>query len=140
VVVSNQSGLGRGLFEVSDLNAIHAKMHQMLAAAGGRIDAVFYCPHSPDEACQCRKPAPGLFEQIADRYGLELKGVPVVGDSARDLVAGVAVGCEPHLVLTGKGAAYKGRPLSEVFPPATQVHENLSAFVDFLLNREEEQA
>lgn len=139
VVVSNQSGLGRGLFEVSDLNAIHAKMYQMLAAAGGRIDAVFYCPHSPDEACRCRKPAPGLFEQIADRYGLELKDVPVVGDSARDLIAGAALGCEPHLVLTGKGAAFKGRPLSEAFPPNTQVHQDLSAFVDFLLSREEEQ-
>ncbi len=140
VVVSNQSGLGRGLFEVSDLNTIHAKMHQMLAAAGGRIDAVFYCPHAPEEACQCRKPASGLFEQIADRYGLDLKNVPVVGDASRDLIAGAAVGCEPHLVLTGKGAVYKARPLPETFPPHTRVHENLSAFVDFLLNREEEMA
>ncbi|WP_296491164.1 D-glycero-beta-D-manno-heptose 1,7-bisphosphate 7-phosphatase [Rhodoferax sp.] len=140
VVVSNQSGLGRGLFEVSDLNAIHAKMHQMLAAVGGRIDAVFYCPHAPDEACHCRKPASGLFEQIADRYGLDLKNVPVVGDSARDAIAGVAAGCEPHLVLTGKGAVYKGRALPEAFPQHTQVHNNLSAFVDFLLGREEERA
>ena len=139
VVVSNQSGLGRGLFEVSDLNAIHAKMHQMLAAVGGRMDAVFYCPHTPDDACQCRKPATGLFEQIADRYGLDLKKVPVVGDSARDLIAGAAVGCEPHLVQTGKGAVHRGRPLPDAFPPNTQVHENLSSFVDFLLSREEEQ-
>jgi D-glycero-D-manno-heptose 1,7-bisphosphate phosphatase len=137
VVVSNQSGLGRGLFEVADLNAIHAKMHQMLAAVGGRIDAVFYCPHTPTDECHCRKPASGLFEQIADRYGLDLKNVPVVGDSARDVIAGVAVGCEPHLVLTGKGAVYKGRALPEVFPPHTLVHDNLSAFVDFLLSREE---
>jgi len=113
--------------------------NQMLAAVGGRIDAVFYCPHSPDEACQCRKPASGLFEQIADRYGLDLKNVPVVGDSARDLIAGAAVGCEPHLVQTGKGAVYRGRPLSDAFPPTTHVHENLSSFVDFLLSREEEQ-
>ena len=140
VVVTNQSGLGRGLFEVSDLNAIHAKMHQMLAAVGGRIDAVFYCPHTPDEACHCRKPDAGLFEQIADRYGLDLKNVPVVGDSARDVIAGAVVGCEPHLVLTGKGAVYKGRALPEVFPPDTRVHENLSSFVDFLLGREEERA
>ena len=66
VVASNQSGLGRGLFDVAALNAIHAKMHSMLAGVGGRIDAVFYCPHSPEEACTCRKPAAGLFEQIAD--------------------------------------------------------------------------
>jgi D-glycero-D-manno-heptose 1,7-bisphosphate phosphatase len=140
VVVSNQSGLGRGLFEVSDLNAIHAKMHQMLAAVGGRIDAVFYCPHTPADACHCRKPDTGLFEQIEDRYGLDLKNVPAVGDSARDAVAAVAVGCEPHLVMTGKGAVYRGRSLPEAFPAQTLVHENLSAFVDFLLDREEARA
>ena len=136
VVASNQSGLGRGLFEVSDLNEIHSKMHSMLAAVGGRIDAVFFCPHAPNENCRCRKPDTGLFEQIADRYGFGLKGVPAVGDSARDVVAGAAVGCEPHLVLTGKGVAYKGRSLPESFPANTQVHQSLSAFVDFLLERE----
>ena len=92
VIASNQSGLGRGLFDVASLNAMHAKMHKMLAAQGGRIDAVFYCPHSPDEGCQCRKPLPGLFEQIGDRFGVDLKGTPVVGDGLRDLQAGVAVG------------------------------------------------
>ena len=138
VVVSNQSGLGRGLFEVSDLNAIHAKLHQQLAQLGGRIDAIFYCPHSPDDACHCRKPAPGLFEQIGERYGIQLKGVPAVGDAARDLVAAVAVGCEPHLVLTGKGAVHKGRSLPEVFPPQTMVHEDLAAFVEHLLSLEVE--
>ena len=136
VVASNQSGLGRGLLEVADLNQINAKMHSLLAAAGGRIDVVFYCPHAPAEACHCRKPEPGLFEQIAERFGLSLKNVPTVGDSARDLVAGAAVGCEPHLVLTGKGAAFKGRSLSEAFPPQTLVHEDLAAFAEFLLNRE----
>jgi D-glycero-D-manno-heptose 1,7-bisphosphate phosphatase len=135
VVASNQSGLGRGLLEVSDLNEIHAKMHKALADVGGRIDVVFYCPHAPDEGCRCRKPHSGLFEQIADRYGLSLKNVACVGDSARDLVAGAAMGCEPHLVLTGKGAAYKARALSEAFPAETQVHEDLSAFVDFFLTR-----
>lgn len=133
VVASNQSGLGRGLFEVSDLNAIHAKMHQQLQAVGGRIDAVFYCPHTPDDACQCRKPAPGLFEQIGERYAMDLKGVPVVGDSERDLLAGVAVGCEPHLVLTGKAQALRGRNLPVTFPPQTQAHADLSAFADYLL-------
>ena len=97
VIASNQSGLGRGLFDMASLNAMHAKMHKMLAAQGGRIDAVFYCPHSPDEGCQCRKPLPGLFEQIGERFGVDLKGTPVVGDGLRDLQAGAAAGCEPHL-------------------------------------------
>lgn len=140
VVASNQSGLGRGMYEVSDLNAMHAKMHQLLAAVGGRIDTVFYCPHTPMDQCNCRKPAPGLFEQIADRYGMDLHNVPTVGDTARDLVAGMALGCEPHLVLTGKGAAFKGRSLPDSFPPQTRVHQDLSAFADFLLSREEEGA
>lgn len=135
VVASNQSGLGRGLFDVASLNAIHAKMHKALAAVGGRVDAVFYCPHAPDEGCRCRKPASGLFEQIAERYGVDLKGMPVVGDSSRDLVAGVAVGCEPHFVLTGKGAAYQGRALPEGFPAHTQVHADLAAFAQHLVNR-----
>lgn len=140
VVASNQSGLGRGLFEVSELNDIHAKMHSMLAAAGGRVDAVFYCPHTAAEGCHCRKPASGLFEQISDRYGFGLKNVPVVGDALRDLVAGTAAGCEPHLVLTGKGAAYKGRSLPETFPANTRVHADLAAFAEFLLDREEKAA
>jgi len=132
VIATNQAGLGRGLFEVATLNAIHAKMHRMLAAAGARVDAVFYCPHAPDEGCQCRKPAPGLFEQIGERYGIELKGTPTVGDSPEDLQAGVRAGCEPHLVLTGLGAAYRGRALPESFPPGTRVHEDLAAFAEFL--------
>ncbi len=136
VIASNQSGLGRGLFDVSTLNAMHAKMHKLLAAVGGRVDAVFYCPHAPDEGCRCRKPEPGLFEQIGERYGLDLHGVPAVGDSARDVLAGVAAGCEPHLVLTGRGAACKGRKLPEKFPQETQVHADLAAFADFLIARE----
>ena len=138
VVASNQSGLGRGLYEVSDLNAMHAKMHQLLAAVGGRIDAVFYCPHTPTDECHCRKPASGLFEQIAERYGMDLSNVPAVGDTARDVVAGMAAGCEPHLVLTGKGAVFKGRSLPDSFPSQTRVHNDLAAFADFLLSREEE--
>ena len=104
VVATNQSGLGRGLFDVASLNAMHAKMHTMLAAVGGRVDAIFYCPHAPDEGCRCRKPEPGLFEQIGERYGISLDGVPAVGDAPRDLVSAVTAGCEPHLVLTGKAA------------------------------------
>ena len=135
VVASNQSGLGRGLFDVSTLNAMHAKMNQLLAAVGGRVDAVFYCPHGPDDGCRCRKPEPGLYEQIGERYGLDLKDVPVVGDSARDVLAAVAAGCEPHLVLTGKGETYRHRSLPDSFPPETRVHADLAAFADFLLAR-----
>ena len=133
VVASNQSGLGRGLFDVATLNAMHAKFYKLLAAAGGRVDAVFYCPHGPEEACQCRKPQPGLFEQIRDRYGMDLKGVPTVGDSLRDVQAGAAAGCDTHLVLTGKGEALRGQPLPEHFPAGTRVHEDLGAFADWLL-------
>ncbi len=136
VVASNQSGLGRGLFDVAALNAMHAKMHKLLAMAGGRVEAVFYCPHAPDQACRCRKPLPGLFEQIGERYGITLKGVPAVGDSARDIIAGAAVGCEPHLVLTGKGVALRGQPLPDNFPAGTRVHENLLAFADYLVSRD----
>ena len=136
VVASNQSGLGRGLFDVTQLNAMHAKMHSMLAAVGGKVDAIFFCPHAPDEKCRCRKPDPGLFEQIAERFGLDLQGVPTVGDSARDLQAGVLVGCEPHLVLTGKAAGLVGRPLPDSYPADTRVHQDLAAFAQFLLERE----
>ncbi len=138
VIASNQSGLGRGLFDVTSLNAIHAKMHKLLAAAGGRIDAVFYCPHSPEESCHCRKPLPGLFEQIGARFGVPLLGVPAVGDSVRDVQAGAAAGCEPHLVLTGKSACYGaggpgGQP--EGLPAGTVLHADLSAFADYMLER-----
>ena len=135
VIASNQSGLGRGLFDVGSLNAMHAKMHKMLAALGGRIDAVFYCPHSAEESCNCRKPLPGLFEQIGARFGVPLKGVPTAGDSARDLQAGAAAGCEPHLVLTGKSEQFRAGGQPDGLPPGTVLHQDLSAFVDAILKR-----
>ena len=135
VIASNQSGLGRGLFDVVALNAIHDKMHRMLAAVGGRVDAVFYCPHAPEEACTCRKPAPGLFTQIAERYGVALTGMPAVGDSARDLVAAQALGCVPHVVLTGKAAGYRGQTLPSSYPAHAVVHDDLAAFADCLVGR-----
>ena len=138
VVASNQSGLGRGLFDVAALNAIHTKMHKMLAAVGGRIDAVFYCPHSPQESCTCRKPLPGLFEQIGARFGVPLKGTPTAGDSLRDLQAGAAVGCEPHLVLTGKSAHHRVSEPPDGFPEGTFFHPDLSAFATFILERSTE--
>jgi D-glycero-D-manno-heptose 1,7-bisphosphate phosphatase len=136
VVASNQSGLGRGLFDVVSLNQMHSKMHKLLAAIGGRVEAVFYCPHTAEETCSCRKPLPGLFEQIGERYGVDLKNVPTVGDSLRDLQAGVAAGCEPHLVLTGKGEQFRGQPLPATFPAHTRVHEDLAAFAAFIVGRD----
>jgi D-glycero-D-manno-heptose 1,7-bisphosphate phosphatase len=135
VVATNQSGLGRGLFDLGALNAMHAKMHKLLAAQGARVDAVFFCPHGPEDDCRCRKPLSGLFEQIGERFGVDLRGVPAVGDSLRDLQAGVAVGCEPHLVLTGKGAPYRSHPLPETFPAGTRPHADLASFADFLVTR-----
>jgi len=103
VIATNQSGIGRGLFDMATLNAIHEKMHKALALAGGRIDALFYCPHTADSDCECRKPKPGMLREIGVRYGVEMNGVPCIGDSVRDLEAAEAVGAQPMLVLTGKG-------------------------------------
>jgi D-glycero-D-manno-heptose 1,7-bisphosphate phosphatase len=123
------------LFDVAALNAMHAKMNKQLATMGGRIDAVFYCPHTPDDNCRCRKPLPGLFEQIAQRYGVPLKGVPACGDTVRDVTAGASAGCEPHLVLTGKSSAFLAGGQPEGLPAGTRLHRDLSAFADFLLER-----
>lgn len=103
VVATNQSGVGRGLFDMAMLNAIHAKMHKTLATVGGRIDAIFYCPHAADANCACRKPRAGMYLEIAERFDVSLINVPAVGDSLRDLQAAAAVGAAPVLVLTGKG-------------------------------------
>lgn len=135
VVATNQPGLGRGLFDVMAINAIHAKMHRQLAAVGGRIDAVFYCPHAPDEDCACRKPAPGLIEQICDRYGVERHDVQMVGSCAAHLQAGAAAGAQQlHLVCTGQSARVDARgAVPEGFPPGTVLHASLNDFVDRLL-------
>ncbi|KDP85918.1 D-glycero-beta-D-manno-heptose 1,7-bisphosphate 7-phosphatase [Cupriavidus basilensis] len=130
VIASNQSGIGRGLFEMSALNAMHEKMHKALANLGGRVDAVFFCPHTAADGCDCRKPKAGMLEQLAERFGVELKGVPLVGDSLRDLEAGLAVGCAPHLVLTGKGATTEKKG---GLPPGTLIHDDLRAFARWLL-------
>ena len=104
VVATNQSGIGRGLLDMATLNAIHDKMHKALTQAGGRIDAVFYCPHAQEADCSCRKPKPGLLQDIAHRFNADLAGVPCIGDSLRDLQAAEQVGAQPILVLTGKGS------------------------------------
>ena len=103
VVATNQSGIGRGLFEMNTLNAIHEKMHKALAQVGGRVDAIFFCPHTVTDQCECRKPKPGLLREIETRLNVSLVNVPAVGDSLRDLQAALAVGARPMLVMTGKG-------------------------------------
>ncbi|MEN8177212.1 MAG: D-glycero-beta-D-manno-heptose 1,7-bisphosphate 7-phosphatase [Pseudomonadota bacterium] len=102
-VASNQSGIGRGLFDIETLNAIHLKLNTELQKIGGRIQAILFCPHAPDQGCDCRKPKPGLYEEVARRSQEPLSNVPVIGDSYRDLEAALAVGARPILVLTGKG-------------------------------------
>lgn len=138
VVASNQSGIGRGLFDMATLNAMHLKMAQLLAQQGGRIDAVFFCPHTPDDGCDCRKPLPGLFHQIGQRYGVALQDVPVVGDVLRDLQAGAAAGCPTHLVRTGKAARLGDAQIAELCAqvPGTVVHADLNAFADWLIRRD----
>ena len=132
VVATNQSGIGRGLFDMDTLNAMHEKMHKALAAVGGRVDAIFYCPHTADEGCDCRKPKPGMFERIAKVYNLDLKGIPAVGDSLRDLQAASALGCSPILVRTGKGEKTEA---DGNLPPATIIRADLAAAVDALLGK-----
>ena len=102
-IATNQSGISRGLFDMVTLNAIHDKMHKALGQLGGRIDAMFYCPHAAENHCSCRKPKPGMMEEIGRRFGMDMKGVPMVGDALRDLQAGAELGMQPILVRTGKG-------------------------------------
>ena len=130
LVATNQSGIGRGLFDMATLNAIHDKMHRALSLVGGRVDGIFYCPHANDAGCACRKPRPGLLDEIAKRFGVSLDGVPFIGDSLRDLQAGAAVGAQPVLVLTGKGK--KIRKDGDL-PEGTVVHADLAEAVRSLL-------
>lgn len=132
VVATNQSGVGRDLFDMDTLNRIHQKMHKAAAEAGGRIDAIFYCPHTADSACDCRKPKPGMFRRISETLNIDLKGVPTVGDSLRDLQAGAAVGCQPMLVRTGKGTKTEA---DGNLPEGTLVFADLSAAVDHILTK-----
>jgi len=124
VVATNQSGLARGLFDMATLNAMHDKMHKAVNQLGGRIDAVFFCPHAADAGCSCRKPQPGMFLEIAERFDVELAHVPAIGDSLRDLQAASAAGARPILVLTGKGEqTLKAGGL----PEGTEIHQDLAA-------------
>lgn len=129
VVATNQSGIGRGLFEMDTLNAIHEKMMKAAAQAGGRIDAIFFCPHTNADKCACRKPKAGMLEEIASRYNASLEGVPAIGDSLRDLEAAIAVRAQPILVLTGKGKKTEADPN---LPTGSLVFADLAAAVNHL--------
>ena len=137
VVAANMPGLGRGLFDSAALNAIHTKMAKQLAAVGGRVEAIFFCPHAPEEACTCRKPAPGLFQKIGERYKIDLKQVHAVGNSLSDAQAAHAAGCVPHLVLTGRHAPQADAPLPPDYPAATRVHADLAAFATAFIAEQE---
>lgn len=126
-LATNQPGLGRGSFDVNELNAIHLRMQRELAAAGARIEAVFFCPHTPEEGCACRKPAPGLLQQIATRYGVEPQEVWVIGQEAKHLQAGQAMGA--HLLRLQCDEAL---PLDEAWPSDVVTLTSWQAVADVL--------
>jgi D-glycero-D-manno-heptose 1,7-bisphosphate phosphatase len=130
VVVTNQSGLARKKFDIETLNAIHQKMFNHLAQFGGKIEAIFFCPHGPKQGCKCRKPRTGLFDDLADRLRVSLTNVPCVGDNLTDIEAAQAVNATPILVRSGKGQALID---DEKVPEGVLVFENLAAVVDSLV-------
>lgn len=136
VVATNQSGIARGLYDMTALNLIHQKMIEALREHGGEIEAIFFCPHGPEDGCACRKPKPGLLQEISDRLNVSLAGVPVVGDSLRDLESAKAAGAAPVLVRTGNGARSETELSSaqaEGREPRVPVYDDLSAFAEDLL-------
>src|SRR5262245_12350456 len=130
IVATNQSGIGRGLFDMATLNAINSKMHKVVNQAGGRIEAVFYCPDTAESDSFFRKPNPGMFVEIGERFATSVEGVPAVGDSLRDLQAAAAVKAQPILVLTGKGAKTRE---ADGLPEGTQVYPDLAAVAKALV-------
>lgn len=132
-VASNQSGLGRGLFDQAALEKIHEKMLLAIREAGGDVELIEICPHHPNERCQCRKPQPGLLYSLAMQMGVELQDVPCVGDSTRDIQAAAAAGARPMLVMTGNGQDAL-RELEQQSQQVTEVFDNLSAVADFLID------
>ena len=131
VVATNQSGIARKLFDLDTLARIHETMHRRVIESGGLIDAVFFCPHSPDDGCRCRKPLPGMFHDIAERLHINLAGVPAIGDSLRDLQAAQAAGASPILVKTGKGFGTVSQP---DFDRSLPVFNDLYGAVNHLLD------
>jgi D-glycero-D-manno-heptose 1,7-bisphosphate phosphatase len=133
VVATNQSGIGRGLFDFGALFAMHDKMQRLLSELGGRLDGVFFCPHTPEDGCRCRKPGIGLFEDIAQRFQVNLAGVPAIGDSIRDVEAARNAGALPILVRTGNGTETLQRYPEQL--SGVIVHEDLAAAAAALLGQ-----
>lgn len=133
LIASNQAGIGRGLFQQGDLEAMHQKMHRLLATVGGRISGVYYCPHHPDESCLCRKPQTGMLDAMERDHQISLKGCHFVGDSEKDLQAAIAKGCTPILVRSGKGERTLERIAGQAQYRDLAIFDNLSDFADFLL-------
>ena len=129
VVITNQSGIARGLLDIDTLSRIHRKMHRMLAQVGGKLEAILYCPHGPDDNCTCRKPLDGAFTELANRLRIKLDKVCAIGDSLRDIQAAQTAGATPILVKTGKGE----KTLAEGIPEGVAVFDDLSAVVTALL-------
>jgi len=130
VTATNQSGIGRGLLDMVTFNTINDKMYKAVAQAGGRIDSIFFCPHTNADKCNCRKPKTGMFVEIMQRYGTDLRNVPIIGDALRDLQAADAVGALPILLLTGKG---KKTQEKNKLPPRTLIFDDLSGAVDAIV-------
>ena len=125
--------IGRGLFDMHALNAMHEKMHHLISKAGGRIDAVFFCPHKPEAGCSCRKPAPGMVLEVAERFSVKPESLWLVGDSLRDLEAVAAVGGRAILVRTGKGRKTEA---AGNLPAGTPVFDDLHAAAEWLISLE----
>lgn len=129
-VATNQSGIARGYYPLSTLDAMHARLRELVAGLGGEVGLIVHCPHGPDDGCDCRKPKPGMLVQIAGHYGIELGGVWFVGDSKGDLEAALAVDAQPVLVRTGKGE----KTLAKGVPPDTLVFDDLAAVARALIH------
>ena len=137
VVATNQSGIARGYFSEDTLQQIHAKLNHSLSQLGGKIDAIYYCPHGPDDHCECRKPKPGLLIQILQKYHTEVDNVPAIGDSLRDLQAALTMGAKPILVKTGKGQRTLAKLAQDPLLKNTPVFENLNDAVTYLLKQKD---
>ncbi|MEN2394970.1 D-glycero-beta-D-manno-heptose 1,7-bisphosphate 7-phosphatase [Pseudomonas halotolerans] len=129
-VATNQSGIARGYYDLAVLEAMHERLRELVAEQGGEVGLIVYCPHGPDEGCDCRKPKPGLLKTIAAYYDVALAGVWFVGDSLGDLEAAKAVDCQPVLVKTGKGEKTLGKTL----PVGTLIFEDLAAIAAELIH------
>ncbi len=135
VVATNQSGIARKYFDEYELAAMHQKMCLLVEDAGGEISGVFFCPHGPEEGCECRKPALGLIKQIETEFGTSVEGAPFVGDTSKDILVAKLAGCRPILVKTGKGVAALAE-ITNTELSGVEVFDSLKDFANNLLQKE----